>query len=110
MISSGIIFAYMGFQFRDKDVPMKLLFISLAVLMTFASVGIGLRGIEEQAGGSPTVLQSSIISMVEVTYMILVWVFVLTMGYFMVMFIKWTMLYLAQRKHKLEAEELDPKI
>ena len=109
MISSGIIFAYMGFQLRDKDVPIKLLFLSLAVLMTFSSVGVGLRAIEQQAD-IPTAVQTNVINMVSTIYIVLIWTFVIVLGYFVIMIIRWFLAVLADRRRMKLIDSEDPRI
>jgi len=98
LIGSGGIFAYIGFQLKDSHMPLRLFLLSLSTLMPVIAGGITLRALEEQAGGAPTAAQTSIINMANVAYWSLLIVFVFVIGYFIVLFIKWILKTMEQRR------------
>jgi len=98
LIGSGGIFAYIGFQVKDSHMPLRLFLLSLSTLMPVIAGGIALRSLEEQATGSPTVAQTAIINMANVAYWALLTVFIVVIGYFIILFIKWVLKTMEQRK------------
>lgn len=105
MLGSAGIFSYIGFKFKDEHVPMRLLFISIAVLMIPLSLATSWRGLEEQAGTTPTSAQTAIINMADTTYAAMLWIFIFTLGYFIVVFIKWCLETIKRYKEKKAFEE-----
>jgi hypothetical protein len=105
LIGASGIFAYIGFQIKDQHVPLRLFMLSLSSLMLPISAAIGLRSLEEQAGASPSTAQAAIISMAEVAYWVLLTAFIVVMGYFIIVFIKWifkTMINYSNEKDRME--------
>jgi len=110
LVGSGAILAYCGFKLKDQHVPLRLLFLAMAVLMMPLSIGISLRGLEEQAGGLPTTAQADIIGMVDTLYGVSVWIFVFTVGYLVVVFIRWTLELMRNYKQiKLSIQKGEPQ-
>lgn len=105
LIGSSAVFAYIGFQLKEKHVPLRLFMLSLSNLMLPIASGIGLRALEEQAGGVPSTAQAAIISMAEVAYWSLLTSFIVVLGYFIIVFIKWVFKTLVNYKREKDNME-----
>jgi hypothetical protein len=100
LIGSGFLMAYLSSLFSEDHLPVKLLFVLLAVLMIPLSIGLSIRGLEEQGGDSPSANQQSVIKMADRVYVMSLFVFVFFLGYSIVNFIIWTLNTIRTYKEK----------
>ena len=77
-------------------------------MMIPLSTGMALRGLEEQSTG--TVIQGNIISMMEIIYVGMIFMFLTFMGYLFYLMIRWAIGLLTAKKTQKILEEQDPTI
>jgi hypothetical protein len=101
IFACSFIFAYLGIMLNEKHIPLKILFILLAVFLAIANIGNTIFILKDNctAGtGVCTDTENDVVDTSRILWISLLTAFLLILGYFIVFFINWILWTLRNNK------------